>query len=228
MNKYKGRFDHLIMNLERISFEKSIFNYKSGRKAFLSLEQGNLQEWLETFLPNTRLILEPKIIGSSIGIQYINGKLNKAINKNSVNITQEVRSLRSIAKRIPIKERIEIRGVLYHYEKTSAENNNKEFIELKQVPTNQKGLRFCAFHIFHCNINQFQAHQELKKLNFEVPKTQFTRFVSDIDIYHQCWKEGKLFKSYPTNGIVLKINSRKFQKQLGENNISRHWAFAMN
>jgi len=65
--------NHLIRNLEKISPENSIFNYNSGRKAFVSLGQGNFHEWLETFLPNTRIILEPKIIGLIIGIQYING-----------------------------------------------------------------------------------------------------------------------------------------------------------
>ena len=48
--------NHLLRNLERIPPENSIFNYKSGRKAFLSLGQGNIREWLETFLPNTRII----------------------------------------------------------------------------------------------------------------------------------------------------------------------------
>jgi len=41
--------NHLIRNLERISPEDSIFNDKSGRKAFLSLGEGNIREWLETF-----------------------------------------------------------------------------------------------------------------------------------------------------------------------------------
>ena len=72
--------NHLIRNLKRISPENSIFNYKSGRKAFLPLGQGNINQWLERLLPKTRIILEPKVIGSSIGIQYIDGKLNKAIN----------------------------------------------------------------------------------------------------------------------------------------------------
>ena len=85
--------NHLVRNLERISPDNSIFNYKSGRNAFLSLGQGNIREWLEIFLPNTRIILEPKIIGSIIGIQYINGKLNKVINKNSQDITESVGSV---------------------------------------------------------------------------------------------------------------------------------------
>jgi len=219
--------NHLIRNLDRISPENSIFNYKSGRKAFLSLGKGNTREWLERLLPNTRIILEPKIIGSSIGIQYIKGRLNKAVNENSQNITEMIKSLRNIPNSIPIKDRIEIRGVLYDDKITSTKNNKNLFIGIQNFEPQFKRLRFCAFQIFHCNINHFQSLQELKKLKFEIPQTEFTNFISDIEIYLQCWKEGKLFKSYPTSGIVLKINSRKLQKYLGENNLSIHWAYAI-
>tara|TARA_B100000902_G_scaffold392601_1_gene445282 strand:+ start:71 stop:757 length:687 start_codon:yes stop_codon:yes gene_type:complete len=220
--------DHLIKNLERVSPENSIFNYKSGRKAFLSLGQGNIREWMETLLPNTRIILEPKIIGSSIGLQYIDGKLNKAINKNCLNITESVRSLNIVPKSLPIKNRIEIRGVLYNDKSSVNKDNDKEFIGIKNSILKINRLKFCAFQIFHCNINHFQSLQELKNLNFEIPQTQFTNFISDIEIYLQCWKGGKLFKCYPTNGIVLKINSRKLQKYLGDNNLSINWAYAIN
>ena len=220
--------NHLIRNLERISPENSIFNSKSGRKAFLSLGQGNIREWLETFLPNTRIILEPKIIGSIIAIQYINGEINKAINKNSQDITKSVRSLKNIPKNLPIKNRIEIKGVLYDYETTSNKKDLNKFIENQNFKPLSKRFKFCAFQIYHCNINHFQSLQELKHLNFEIPQTQFTNFISDIEIYLHCWKEGKLFTSYPTNGLVLKINSRKLQKQLGQNNLSIHWAYAIN
>ena len=219
--------NHLVRNLERISPENSIFNYKSGRNAFLSLGQGNIREWLEIFLPNTRIILEPKIIGSIIGIQYINGELNKVINKNSQDITESVRSLKTIPKRLAIKNRIEIQGILFDY-KTTSKKKKTEFIEIQNFKSQTKRLKFCAFQIFHCNINHYQSLQELKHLNFEIPQTQFTNFISDIEIYLQCWREGKLFTSYPTNGLVLKINSRKLQKYLGENNLSIPWAYAIN
>tara|TARA_B100001250_G_scaffold363903_1_gene343550 strand:- start:384 stop:590 length:207 start_codon:yes stop_codon:yes gene_type:complete len=68
MNKDISRYNHLIKNHEKISSGNSIFNYESGRKAFLALGQGTIHEWLESLLPNTRLILELQIIGSSIGI----------------------------------------------------------------------------------------------------------------------------------------------------------------
>mgnify|MGYP001201902309 CR=1 FL=1 len=67
---------------------------------------------METILPNTRIILEPKIIGSIIGIQYIYEKSNKAINENNENITERVWFLKNISNRLAIKNRIEIRGVL--------------------------------------------------------------------------------------------------------------------
>ena len=98
--------DHLIKNLERISPETSIINYRSGEKALLSLGQGNDHEWLESLLPNSRIILEPKIIGLGIGIQYINGKLNKAVNENSQDITEMLMTLKNIPKSIPIKHRL--------------------------------------------------------------------------------------------------------------------------
>ena len=219
--------DHLKRNLEKTSTEDSIFNYKSGRKALLSLGQGNVHEWLDTLLPNTRIIIEPKIIGSGIGIQYINGRLNKAINKNSQDITEFVSYLKNVPKSLPIETRIEIRGVLYEDENTSNKIYETKFIEIQNSKQELRKLRFCAFQIFHCNINHFQSLQELKHLNFEIPQSQFTNFISDIEIYLKCWKEGKLFTSYATSGIVLKINSRKLQKYLGENNISIHWAYAI-
>ena len=228
MNINKRRFFHLLNNLDRTSYKNSVFNYDSGRKALLSLGQGSIREWLETLLPNTKLIIEPKIIGLDIGIQYIEGKFNKAINENSEDLTENVNYLSCIPKMIPIKNRLEIRGVLYNDDNSTDKNKIKELIDIKKASIGLKELKFCAFHIFYCNINQFQALQELKSLNFEIPETESTNFLSDVEIYRQCWNDEKLFQKYPTSGIVLKINSRKLQKYYGENNISRHWAYAIN
>ena len=148
MNIDKRKFEHLINNIERISSKKSIFNYESGRRALLSLGQGNISEWLEKLLPNTRLILEPKIIGSSIGIQYINGQLNKAINENSGDITEKVLSIRTVPKSIPIKRRIEIRGVLYKDKNKSHNNKKTDFIDIKNISTERNELNFCVFNYF--------------------------------------------------------------------------------
>ena len=228
MKRTKGDFDHLLNNIEKGSYKNSIFNYRSGRKAFLSLGKGNVREWLEKLLPNTRLIIEPKIIGLSIGIQYINGKLNKVINENCLDISRKINSIISVPKRIPIKARIEIRGVLYDVENASSTNSKTELMDTQKILSKKNEQGFCAFHLYHSKINQFQALKELRKLNLEIPDTQFTNFTSDIEIYRECWRQGKLFQRYPTSGIVLKINSNKLQKQLGDNNLSINWAYAIN
>tara|TARA_Y100001968_G_scaffold77288_1_gene68614 strand:- start:656 stop:1339 length:684 start_codon:yes stop_codon:yes gene_type:complete len=227
MNRIEVKFTHLINNLERISPDNSIFNNKSGQKAFQSGNQGYFNDWLETLLPNTRIIIEPIIIGSSIGIQYLNGKINKVINQNSVEITKRVQHIKSIPKFLPIKNRIEINGILYH-DKHVNKKRNLGPLKRKKADTEINRLNFCAFQIYHCNINHYQALKELEKLNFEIPLTQFTNFTSDVEIYRQCWREGKLFQSYPTKGIVLKVNSRKLQKLLGENNLLANWAYSIN
>ncbi len=222
----KGKFDHLINNLERSQFRDSIFNYKSGNKAFLSLSQGNIHEWLKKLLPNTRLIVEPQIIGSSIGIQYLNGKLNKAINNYCIDITKEIKFQENIPNSIPIGKKIEIRGILYN--KNNRNNKQTELTDIQKALNKRNKYNFCAFQIFDCKLNHYQTLQELKNLNFEIPETQLIKFISEVYIYHQCWKHGQLFKSYPTSGIVLKINSRKLQKTLGENNLSINWGYSLN
>ena len=218
------KFTHLVNNLERITQNNSIFNNKSGQKAFQSTYQGEYKDWLETLLPNTRIIIEPKIIGSSIGINYVNGQLNKVINQNSFEITKRVQHIKSIPKCLPINNRIEISGILY----LDQNKNKKSILKTKKVETKIKKINFCAFQILNCRINHFQALKELKKLSFEVPQTQFTNFTSDIEIYRQCWKEGRLFQIYPTRGLILKVNSRKLQKLLGENNLLANWAYSIN
>ena len=111
----------------------------------------------KAFLPNTRIIIEPKIIGSIIGIQYINGELNKVINKNSQDITESVRSLKTIPKSLAIKNRLEIQGVLYDNKILSTRKDETEFIDIQNFISQSKRLKFCAFQICQCNINHFQS-----------------------------------------------------------------------
>ena len=228
MNTIEVKFTHLVNNLERILPDNSIFNNKPGQNAFQSVNQVDFNDWLETLLPNTRIIIEPNIIGSSIGIQYLNGKLTKVIDKNSFEIKNRIQHIKSIPKYLPINNRIEIKGVLYHDQNVNKMRKLLGLLETKKADKEIKTIHFCAFQIFNCNINHFQALKELKNLNFEVPQTQFTNFTSDVEIYRQCWREGKIFQNYPTKGIVLKVNSRKLQKILGENNLLANWAYSIN
>ena len=51
----------------------------------------------------------------------MNGKLNKAIDKTSGDITEKINSLKIIPKTIPIKKRIEIQAMIYEDDISSDE-----------------------------------------------------------------------------------------------------------
>ena len=72
-------------------------------------------------------------------------------------------------------------------------------------------LSFCSFQIINGRLNQFESLKYLKKLGFSVPATKQCNFTSEVNLYRKLWSEGKLFADYPTDGIVVKINSRKLQ-----------------
>ena len=68
-----------------------------------------------------------------------------------------------------------------------------------------------SFQIINGKLNQFESLKYLKKLGFSVPATKQCNFTNEVNLYRKLWSEGKLFADYPTDGIVVKINSRKLQ-----------------
>jgi DNA ligase (NAD+) len=48
-------------------------------------------------------------------------------------------------------------------------------------------------------------------LGFTIPEIVEANRTSQVETFRQAWKSGKLFSNWPTDGIVVKINSRKLQ-----------------
>ena len=219
------KFDHLEANLRRIDPNNSYFHQ---RRTLPSLDNGNYQEWLEEkILPDTRLIIEPKIDGVAIALSYEEGRLVKAITRKGIDKTESIKTIKNIPHRLPTHIDIQLRGELYGPNLSGSKSQALAAGHLrKKVPTG-KGLSFCAFQIFNTELNHSSQLIELQQLGVEIPESETTNRTSQVDLYVQLWKEGKLFKQYPTDGIVIKINSRKLQKQLGENSVCPNWAFAV-
>ena len=78
-------FDSLVRNLKRIDPNNSYFHQN---KVLPSMGNGNYEEFLETLLPDTRLIVTPKIDGCAVGLMYTKGKLVKAITRKGKNKIQ--------------------------------------------------------------------------------------------------------------------------------------------
>ncbi len=219
------QFVQLEANLYRFQKDNAYFNSKHS---LLHLDHGNYKRWLDKILlPGTRLIIEPKITGVAISLSYEAGRLINAKSKLGLIKTQAIAKNKNVPIQLQIKKNILIRGVLYvpTHKVLSSESLSINF--LTKIIPKEEALKFCAFQIFNSNQNQYQSLQELQKLGFEVPETQSTKFTSQVDLYVQLWREGKIFFRYPTDGIVLKVNSKKLQKQLGGNMNCSQWSYTI-
>ena len=62
---------------------------------------------------DTRLIIEPKIDGCAIALQYIDGELIKAISRKGGDLTNKIKKIPDVPDKIKVQGLIQIRGELY-------------------------------------------------------------------------------------------------------------------
>ena len=156
-------FDKLERNLERIDPKYNYFIAKN--KLFLpSLPKNRMGEFLEGLLPRTKLLIEPKIDGCAIALQYKDGKLEKSINREGIDVTNKIIKVQNIPKQLAISGLFQVRGELYTPNRAS--NFSKriaiEFLRAKEGI--RKDLSFCSFQILNTRLNQFKTKKYLKKI----------------------------------------------------------------
>jgi len=222
------QFDKLEANLFRVDPKANYFSKKSILP-LPSLPKDQISEFLEGLLPDTRLIIEPKIDGCAIGIQYIDGQLIKAISRKGGEVTNKIKEIPDVPNEIKVQGLIQIRGELFapsEYERPSYSQRQASGY-LRAAASKSDHLSFCSFQIINGRLNQHDSLQYLKKLGFTIPEYKSLNRTSQVQMYRQQWVDKKLFNNYPTDGIVVKINSRKLQlirkKSVG---VYPHWAMA--
>tara|TARA_Y100000589_G_scaffold328213_1_gene371825 strand:- start:6019 stop:6762 length:744 start_codon:yes stop_codon:yes gene_type:complete len=219
-------FKHLENNLIRITPKYNYFN--SLDNPLPKLPKDNYKLFLNSLLKRTRLSIEPKISGTSIAIEYINGKINKAITKDNIDITKKINQLINIPKVIPIIKKLQVRGKLYepNQKPLHSKISTNTFLNKKNIF--HPKLDFSCFQILNGRLNQYETLNYLKKCGFNTPNCYFTNFTSQVEFFRQEWLSGKLFTNYPTNGIVIKINSRKLQLLREKSDCSfKDWQYAI-
>ena len=204
------QFDQLEKNLLRIDPYCNYFNNK--KKLILpSLEHNCTNEFLKGLLPKTRLLIEPKIDGCAIALQYRNGNLEKAITRKGKDVTSKIKKIQDIAHKLPIRGVFQIRGELYAPNRTPNISKKIATRFLRIEDGVSENLSFCSFQILNSRLNQHESKKYIAKLGFSTPKDILCDFTSQVQFFRKQWLEGKLFEDYPTDGIVVKINSRKLQ-----------------
>ena len=206
------QFDQLEANLYKVNPKANYFTKKTIL-SLPSLPKNCIKEFLNGLTLQTRLIIEPKIDGCEIAIQYVNGELVKAINRKGRDLTNKIYEIHDIPKKISIKDLFQVRGELFapseHKRPSNSQRQATSF--LRAAYSRSDHLSFCSFQIINGRLNQHESLVYLKKLGFNVPEYISLKFTSQVEMFRKQWSDKKLFADYPTDGIVVKINSRKLQ-----------------
>ena len=178
-----------------------------------SLEKDTIEDFIEDLPDFTQVIIQPKLDGCAVAIEYRNGIIHKAITRKGKDITRKMTNVHSVPLSVPIKDTIQIRGELYT--KDVAGNVSQRiaagYLRSKSFIPNVN-LIFSAFQIINTNMDQFTELQFLRlSLGFNVPSWSLTDVVH-IEKYRRSWLNKNLYCGTPTDGIVVKINNYLLQQ----------------
>ena len=221
------QFDQLERNLLRTNPNSDYFK-KKNKLVLPSLEKDSIDKFLKGLLPDTRLLIEPKIDGCAVALQYKNGTLEKAISRKGTDVTSKIIKVKDIPTNLPLRRIFQVRGELYAPNQIPNISQRTASGFLRSKEGFPESLSFCAFQILNSTTNQYESKKSLSHLGFTIPKDISCNFTSQVQVFRKQWLEGKLFRKYPTDGIVIKINSRKLQLIREKSNLDYpYWQVAI-
>ena len=197
---------------------------------------------------------ELKIDGVSIDLLYENGALTRGATRGDGvrgdDVTPNVRTVRSLPLRIDNKfKRLEVRGEIY-IAKSDFARYNEELEELGEEPLanprnaaagalRQKDPKLAAkrhlsafvYHLVATDdrriASQWEAYAVLEKLGFPLnPKRALARTLDDVIAFIDQWHEHRHDLPFEIDGIVVKVNRREQQLELGTTAKAPRWAVA--
>ena len=200
-------------------------------------------------------VCELKIDGSAISLTYSEGSLIKSVTRGDGtkgdDITRNIRAIPSIPQKLSgngYPEYFEIRGEIFmpwhsfnrlnqerfeSEEELFANPRNAAAGSLKLLDSSvvsQRGLDSILYHLIAENI-PFTTHYQVLKAagDWGLPVSPFTKLCKSIDEvfeYLEKWDKKRKELPYPTDGVVIKVNSLEQQKKLGFTSKTPRWATA--
>ena len=209
---------------------------------------------VEEYGNSVELVCELKIDGLAISLTYENGLFTTGVTRGDgitgENITQNLKTIRSIPLRLFKDVDVEVRGEVY-MPKTSFEKLNEENLEkgeklfanprnaaagsirqLDSTITAKRDLSIWVYTSIFDNLpNPPQTHYEslmyLKKLGFKVnPNIRLCKDVYEAIEYCKEWENKRFELDYATDGVVIKVNSFAIQNDMGFTARAPKWATA--
>ena len=200
-------------------------------------------------------VCELKYDGVAISLIYKNGKLSHAITRGDGvqgdDVTTNVKTIRSIPLTLKghgYPEEFEVRGEIFIPLKIF-EQINKERVDIGEEPfanprnsaagtlkmqdsaeVAKRRLDSTAYYLLGENLpfsTHYQSIETIKKWGFKV--SEYVEVVKNMDEVHNFikkWEKKRHDLPFDIDGIVIKVNSLKYQQTLGFTAKSPRWAVA--
>ncbi|MGP4071825.1 NAD-dependent DNA ligase LigA [Piscibacillus sp. B03] len=202
---------------------------------------------------NYRYVCELKIDGLAVSLTYEDGKFvrgaTRGDGKTGEDITNNLKTIKSIPLKIKENETIEVRGEAYMPKRSFLalnEAREAEGLEVFANPRNaaagslrqldpkiaaKRNLSMFVYSVGKWEAGSIGSHSErleyLKKLGFKTnPETRTFDSIEDVIKYTEEWTLKRSELDYEIDGIVIKVDSIDQQEELGFTAKSPRWAIA--
>ncbi|WP_297486651.1 NAD-dependent DNA ligase LigA [uncultured Cetobacterium sp.] len=251
-------------NVGAINLKESKFKKVIHKKPMLSLSNSyNIEDViafgervnknLENRYSNLEYILELKLDGASISIQYENGVLVKGVTRGDgiegEDVTDNILAIESIPNYLKEKVDLEVRGEIVlpisqfkKLNESRLENGEDIFANprnaasgtLRQLDANivkERGLDAYFYFLVDAEKYDMKTHKEsleyLEKLGLKT--TGIAEEITCMDVMKNridYWEKEKEKLDYETDGLVLKLNDISLWEEVGYTTKSPRWAIA--
>ena len=237
------------------------FNQVTHKIPMLSLSNAYSAQDLKDFDKRVResvnkdveYVVEFKIDGLSVGLTYVDGVFKTGATRgNGVigeDITQNLKTVKTIPLKIDDKEEIIVRGEVYiskeNFEKIN-EQQEENGLQLFANPRNlaagtlrqldskltaKRPLDIFIFNLEYMQNEKFKTHSQsleyLSNLGFKVsPNFKICKTIEDVIEHIEYWTINRSDLSFEIDGMVIKVNDLEEREQMGYTAKSPRWAIA--
>lgn len=199
-----------------------------------------------------KYVLEPKIDGLSVVLQYNDGILVRGATRGDgitgEDITDNLRTIKSIPKTIEFKGELDVRGEVYIGKKDFLKLNRRQEIEGGQIFANprnaaagslrqidaslvrERPLSIFIFNLQYISGMSFSYHHEtlefLGNQGFTCADSRECRNMDEVMKLCTYWEEERKNLDYDIDGLVVKVDSLELRERLGLKEKSPRWAIA--
>ena len=230
-------------------------------EVMLSLENAYSWEEAQSWLARaTRLlgreprgfVVELKIDGLSISLRYEGGRLLRGATRGDgtrgEDVTDNVRTIRTIPLRVPETAALEVRGEVYYSKRAFERVNAAREAQGEPLFMNPRNAAAGTMRLLDSRItakrrldawlyavveaspvpgSQSVALGRLKALGFPVnPHWKKCETFDEVREFVESWHQKRRGLEFETDGVVIKVDDRTTQERLGSTAKSPRWALA--